>query len=163
MAYFGKQRGRIGRRRDAGGVRSQGSQVPGGPPQPAGRRSSRCSSTRSRRGRADEGLLRLARRRRHRQPGPLRRAGLLDSQPEPPRPKVLCSAPRRVGGEQQPPADGGPDPEDGGVGLDSGRDGNQRRSRFRGGLRRRRRRPEMGGLRQLDSVEKTGEGKPALS
>jgi hypothetical protein len=69
--------------------------VPGGSPQPPGRRGGRWSR-RGRRGRADEGLLRLARRRRHRQPGPLRRAGLLGGQPEPPRAKVLCSPLRPV-------------------------------------------------------------------
>ena len=73
---------------DAGGVRSHGGQVPGGPPRPAGGRRYRCRGRR--RGRADEGLLRRARRRRHRQPGPLRRAGILGGQPEPPRPQVLC-------------------------------------------------------------------------
>jgi hypothetical protein len=77
------------RRKDAGGIRSNGCQVPRGPPQHAGRRRGRRRWRR--RWRADEVLLYRARRRRHRQPRARRRAGLLRGQPEPARPQVLCS------------------------------------------------------------------------
>jgi hypothetical protein len=59
--------GHIGRRWDAGGVRSHGGHVPGWPPLPARHRSGRWSRSRHRH--ADGGLLQLARRRPHHQFG----------------------------------------------------------------------------------------------